>query len=171
MERTFKRGEVYYIDSFPTTGHEQRSGRPAVIVSNNENNTHSEVVEICYFTLKDKTPLPTHVYVNKGPCTGSTILCEQITSVSIERIGDYMCRVSEEIEEALDKALTISLALKCKESTYTSPFKNVGDEIEALKTKNAWLTEQLNEAKQALASSTMYEKLYNDLLNKLIERA
>ena len=37
------RGEVFYITSkYDTVGSEQRSGRPAVVVSNNLNNEHSE---------------------------------------------------------------------------------------------------------------------------------
>ena len=77
------RGEVFYITSkYNTVGSEQRSGRPAVVVSNNLNNEHSECIEICYLTLQDKKPLPTHIKVDRGQCINSTILCEQITTIS-----------------------------------------------------------------------------------------
>ena len=40
-----KRGDIYYIDKYPTTGSEQQAGRPAIIVSNEKNNQHSATVE------------------------------------------------------------------------------------------------------------------------------
>lgn len=46
-----RRGEIYYVEPFyPTTGSEQRPGRPAIIVSNNLNNEHSNVVGVVYMT-------------------------------------------------------------------------------------------------------------------------
>lgn len=109
--RKFMRGEIYYIYSFPTVGHEQRSGRPAVIVSNNENNANSGVLEVCYLTLKEKPKMPTHVMIDRGPCMNSTILCEQVTSVAVDKVGDYMCQIPEHLEEELDRALRVSLGL------------------------------------------------------------
>ena len=69
-------------------GSEQHSDRPAVVVSNNKNNENSNVVEIVYMTTQPKTDLPTHVTVRS---TGriSTVLCEQVYSVSTERVGTY----------------------------------------------------------------------------------
>ena len=50
---SFKRGEIYYIESsFATTGSEQRPGRPAVIVSNDKNNEHSTTAEVVYLTTQ-----------------------------------------------------------------------------------------------------------------------
>ena len=188
--RKFMRGEIYYVYSFPTCGHEQRSGRPAVIVSNNENNAHSEVVEVCYLTLKEKTPLPTHITINQGPCINSTILCEQITSVAVDRIGDYMCRIPEELEEALNKALMASLnllpILKVTSISGHEVLEKVPDEVmaelTALKHENKALMEELRLAKDAnttikekfvsvQSKSDMFERMYNDLLDRLTRRA
>jgi len=108
-----KRGEIYYITSnmWQEIGSEQRAGRPAVIVSNNNNNNNnSEVVEIVYMTTKPKTDLPTHVLTRSTPQT-STILCEQINSVSTQRVGEYIGKLSENEMQQLDVALAISLGL------------------------------------------------------------
>lgn len=111
--RVISRGEIYYITSRnDSTGSEQRSGRPAVIVSNNFCNDSSPVLEVCYLTLKEKTKLPTHVFIDRGACENSTILCEQVTSVAIERIGDFMCRLPDDLMDAVDKALVVSLGLQ-----------------------------------------------------------
>lgn len=196
LTRKLMRGEIYYIHSFPTCGHEQRSGRPAVIVSNNENNAHSEVVEICYLTLKEKNPLPTHIIIDRGPCMNSTVLCEQITSVAIDRIGDYMCKLPEELEVALDKALMASLNLlpitKVMNLSGHEVIEKVPDEVMAeltsLKHENTKLMEELALAKDANLSikeksvdirkaldattsrAEMYERMYNDLLDRLVSR-
>ena len=189
--RKVMRGEVYYIKSFPTVGHEQRSGRPAVIVSNDENNAHSGTFEICFMTLKDKPKLPTHVFIDRGPCINSTILCEQITTIAEDKLGDFMCRIPEHLEAELDKALAVSLHLtteraKCAISTrgdiaYQATPKVVMDELTALKTQNTTLMRELDLAKDANTTikekfvsanskAEMYERMYNDLLDRLVKR-
>lgn len=85
-----KRGEMFYISRGGASynGSEQHADRPAVVVSNNKNNENSNVVEVVYMTTQPKTDLPTHVTIRS---TGriSTVLCEQVYSVSTERIGTY----------------------------------------------------------------------------------
>lgn len=183
--RKFTRGEIYYIHSFPTVGHEQRSGRPAVIVSNNEINATSGVVEVCYLTLKEKPNLPTHVFIDRGPCINSTILCEQITTVSIDKVGDYMCRIPDYLEVSLDLALKSSLGLNPSKELPLNPSL---DEIKALKYHITKLEEELaitkeanvaikeksatlyKECTSANAKANMYERMYNDLIDRLVSR-
>lgn len=106
-----KRGEIYFIMSnWQETGSEQRAGRPAVIVSNDANNKHSEVVEIVYMTTQPKKDLPTHV-VTRSTAEVSTILCEQIYSVSKQRLGGYIGELSSQELKQIDLALAISLGL------------------------------------------------------------
>ena len=52
------RGDVFYVNRSETIGSEQRSGRPAIIVSNPECNEHSPVVEVVYLTCQYKKPCP-----------------------------------------------------------------------------------------------------------------
>ena len=189
--RKLMRGEIYYIKSFPTHGHEQRSGRPAVIVSNNEINAHAEVVEVCFLTLKDKPKLPTHIFIDRGPCINSTVLCEQVTSVSLDKVGDYMCQIPEHLEEALDSALRVSLGLN---SAKELPLKidpissSFADKIKALEYENKRLHEELAITKEANevikekavfnqkavdsanARADMYERMYNDIIDRLVSR-
>lgn len=89
-----KRGEMFYISRGGASynGSEQHSDRPAVVVSNNKNNENSNVIEIVYMTTQPKTDLPTHVTVRS---TGriSTVLCEQVYSVSTEACRNIHRRV------------------------------------------------------------------------------
>lgn len=107
-----KRGEIYYIEStWQEVGSEQRAGRPAVIVSNNNNNNNSEVVEVVYLTTQPKTDLPTHV-LTRSTGKVSTILAEQVNSVSKTRVGDYIGTLTDSEIQQLDIALAISLGLE-----------------------------------------------------------
>lgn len=104
-----RRGEIFYIArGGATNGSEQFADRPAVVVSNDENNKHSGVIEVVYMTTQPKTDLPTHVTVRS---TGrlSTVLCEQVSSVSTDRVNNYIGQVSEQEMKNIDIALMISL--------------------------------------------------------------
>mgnify|MGYP001233555771 CR=1 FL=1 len=97
-----KRGEIYYIEStYRETGSEQRGGRPAVIVSNDKNNENSEVVEVVYMTTKPKNDLPTHVFI-RSALSPSTVLCEQVNSVSVKRIGTLIGKLTKSELTAVD---------------------------------------------------------------------
>ena len=86
-----KRGEMFYISRGGASynGSEQHPDRPAVVVSNDKNNENSNVVEVVYMTTQPKTNLPTHATVRS---TGriSTVLCEQVYSVSTERFYSHV---------------------------------------------------------------------------------
>lgn len=114
------RGVIFYFRQQPTSGSEQHAGRPAIIVSNEKCNEYSPVVEVVYLTSREKAPLPTHVPITS---TGrqSTALCEQVSSVSVERIGDYLGHVSEDELPELNKALMISLGLSGETGMIPTP--------------------------------------------------
>lgn len=106
-----RRGEIYYIESgFQTTGSEQRPGRPAIIVSNDMNNEFSSTVEVVYLTTQPKHNLPTHVAI-RSLKRDSIALCEQITSVAVERVGDFCGEVSDSELRAVEAAMRTSLGL------------------------------------------------------------
>ena len=107
-----KRGEVYYISrGEPQTDSEIFSGRPAVIVSDDHLNSTSKVIEVVYLTTQTKKPMPTHAAITSS-MQESTVLCEQIASVAVSRVGDYMCTLSETEMEAVNQALMASLGLQ-----------------------------------------------------------
>lgn len=109
-----RRGDIFYISRGYATGCEQRSGRPAVIVSNDENNRHCSTVEVVYCTTRFKPDLPTHTVILSTPYE-STVLCEQVTTVSIERIGNYIGRCTEREMKEIDLCMMTSLGLATTE--------------------------------------------------------
>lgn len=56
---SINRGDIFYVNPSETVGSEQRSGRPAIIVSNPLCNEHSPVVEVVYLTCQYKKPMVT----------------------------------------------------------------------------------------------------------------
>lgn len=116
-----KRGEIYFIKStYTETGSEQRANRPAVIVSNNNNNNNSETVEVVYMTTRPKTDLPTHVFT-RSALSPSTILCEQIFTVSKQRIDAQIGALTDSEMNAVDVALAISPGLDFGQSSKQCP--------------------------------------------------
>lgn len=132
MEKEVFKGEIYYIYPRETVGCEMAGGRPGIIVSNNVGNAYSKIVEVVYLTTKEKRPLPTHVEIN-STARKSTALCEQIETVSKERIGDYIGSVSQMELDELERALLISHDINCnvKSSKKLSAWEKLIEELES----------------------------------------
>lgn len=106
-----KRGQIYYVARGYTTGCEMWGGRPGIIVSNDQNNRGSGTVEVVYLTTRPKKDLPTHVTI-RSLDRESTALCEQVTSVSTDRLGRCMGEVTEAEMQSLEIAMLISLGIQ-----------------------------------------------------------
>lgn len=174
-----KRGEIYFITSTQREeGSEQRADRPAVIVSNNECNAHSEVVEIVYLTTKPKNDLPTHVFT-RSALYPSTILCEQVHSISTGRIGTHVGTLTDEELKNVDIALAISLGLDFGASAAKPAATNEPAEPELEKLlqemKEAKLQIQIPEPSVELIKAEterdLYRQLYTDLLANVTKGA
>lgn len=154
----YKRGEIYYIERYPSTGSEQTAGRPAIIVSNDKNNMFSSVVEVVFLTTQTKNDLPTHVEIRSGSKL-STALCEQVNSISTDRVGDYggMCTDAE--MKMIDTALAISLGIDLATPT------------EVLERPVVTPSVKSDDFIKAETERDTYKKLYEQLLERLIKGA
>lgn len=153
-----KRGEIYFItNTNRDEGNEIRGNRPAVIVSNDTINKHSGVVEIVYTTTQPKKDLPTHV-LTRSTLRPSTILCEQVHTVSTLRVGDYLGELTEQELAAVDTALAISLNLDFKQETTLTPLNLANPDTDAQLVKLE--TER-----------DLYRKLYSELLETITKGA
>lgn len=106
-----RRGDVFYVTSILATGSEQSGTQPGIIVSNDIGNEHASIVEVVYTTTQRKRLLPTHVPLKSlpRPCIA---LCEQITTVSKERLENYIGRLSDDEMKSINNALQVSLELE-----------------------------------------------------------
>lgn len=145
-----KRGEIYFVEmTMGTQGCEYSGGRPAIIVSNNKGNEFSDAVEVVYLTSKPKKPMPTHVPIMCD--VPSTALCEQVYTVSKERLGGYKGRCSDAEMAEVDKALLVSL----------------GIETEVQPTVVVAASDQSVEQAKLETERNLYKQLYNSLLEKI----
>ena len=116
MDRTIKRGDVFYAELNPIVGSEQGGTRPVLIISNNIGNRHSPTVIIAAITgrTQTKAKLPTHTEVKdvEGLDRDSIILLEQIRTIDKQRLKQYMGMMPDNIMARVDKALAISISLK-----------------------------------------------------------
>lgn len=109
--RTMKRGEVYWCENHYAVGSEMQGIRPCVIVSNDINNENSDNVQVVMLTTAQKRWIPTHVTVlTKGRM--GLALCETVTTVTKEALGDHICNLADYEMKAIDRGLKIQLSLE-----------------------------------------------------------
>jgi mRNA interferase MazF len=81
---------VWLVGLSPIVGHEQAGQRPAIVVSNDAFNAGPTdlVVIVPLTTTRRRTPLHVEVAPPEGGLTAvSFIMCEQVRSVSIQRLS------------------------------------------------------------------------------------
>lgn len=126
-----RRGDIYYITRRDTIGAEIKKTRPAVIVSHDTLNRNSRVLEVVYLTCHPKNDSPTHVMIYS---TGkaSTVLCEQIDTVSTYLVGGYCGTCTAKEMADIDAALSLGLGLKAAEDTtdHQEELEYLRDELE-----------------------------------------
>lgn len=135
-------------------------------------------------TTQPKKDLPTHVTVRS---TGkiSTVLCEQVYSVSTERIGSYIGQCTDKEMEEIDIALMISLQLDGNIKTtkkYNETIKEQQQEIEYYRNKIQGMEQERKEKESEKQENTessediirlqterdTYKTMYEQLLNRLV---
>jgi mRNA interferase MazF len=113
------RGEIRLVNLEPTQPGEAGKVRPAVIVSNDVQNTHAAMSEfgtvtIAAITSNTSRILPFHVLLTAketGLTRDSKVQAEQIRAISVSRIGKRIGRITAENSVRLDAALRIHLDL------------------------------------------------------------
>ena len=116
QENVIKRGDVFWVE-FPNSeviGSEQAGLRPVVVISNNTGNRFSPNVIVALLTTKiKKGRIPTHVElsVKDGLPKNSIVLCEQLRTISKERLGEKITNLRANKMEEIDVAIKVSLGL------------------------------------------------------------
>lgn len=110
-----RRGEVYWVNLDPTIGAEIKKSRPAVVISNDQNNQASSTITILPVTSKTSRVYPFEVAVSKGD-TGlsdnSKIKANQIRTVDKARLGKLIGSISPEIMVETENAVLLHLGIK-----------------------------------------------------------
>ena len=107
-----RRGDVYLVSLDPVVGSEVGKTRPAVIVQNDLANRSSPTATVIPITSREDRVYPFQVRLSAGEGgleKGGKVLCEQIRTISRQRLGRRVGHLPEDrlrkIREALDRHL------------------------------------------------------------------
>ena len=152
--RDFSRGEIHYIDDMGHTNEfGYRSGRPCIIISNDNANRYSSHVTVIPLTSQEKKPTPTHVAIQcKVP---STALCENIQMVAQEKVGNYIRTCTKDEMAEIHKGVYYALGIPMPETS-----KAISDSPhESVDATNAKII-------KLEAEREVYKKVCTQLLNR-----
>lgn len=190
IQRREQKKQWKYIEETYSTSKKinQDTGRPAVIVSNNDINESQNMVEVAYLVEKPNESLPTHAKVRCH--LPSTALCEQVVSVSKDRIDGFIRTCTDEEIEKINKGLSISLGITESDDTMAEKLKELTDSLSEAQRINDGLrnrikeetdkqqelekqlsqieTENTDETIKVAAERDIYKDLYMKLTEKLI---
>jgi len=109
-----RRGDVYWVNLDPVIGAEVGRRRPAVVVQNEAANRSSSTVTVIPLTSSIDRVYPFQALVAAGEgglSRQSKALCEQVRTLSRNRLTDRLGRLPNErmdqIREALDRHLWV----------------------------------------------------------------
>lgn len=109
-----RRGEVWQVDFEPVRGHEQGRQRPAVVVSADTFNAGpAALVVVCPVTTRERG-IRFHLAVDPpegGLRTRSFVLCDQVRTISTDRLISRLGTVRSTSLGAIEERLRILLDL------------------------------------------------------------
>jgi mRNA interferase MazF len=108
------RGDVVTVNLDPTVGREQNGQRPALVVSDDALNKSPAGIVIVVPITGTNRGIPAHVPVEAGEGgldKASVIMADQVRTISIQRIGRRLGRVSPSIIGLVEDRLRLVLGL------------------------------------------------------------
>lgn len=109
----YKRGQIWWYKTgarFDGNTYNEGKPRPVIIMSNDLANAHSNNLLAIPCTTAEKKDMPTHVSFDMNG-NSNTALAENLLSISVDRIGDYIGIVDTELLNKLEYSLAIALGL------------------------------------------------------------
>ena len=101
------------------------------------------MVEVAYLVEKPNESLPTHAKVRCH--LPSTALCEQVVSVSKDRIDGFIRTCTDEEIEKINKGLSISLGITESDDTMAEKLKELTDSLSEAQRINDGLRNRIKE--------------------------
>jgi mRNA-degrading endonuclease toxin of MazEF toxin-antitoxin module len=116
----YLKGQIWWVEREPgeVKGSVYDKSRPFIIVSNDDNNAGGDVMQMCPVTSKQHIASPKFVefymadYGHK-----STIVCDQITSISKTQLGEYMGSVSMAVLREVERGIMATLDIRSSKAT------------------------------------------------------
>lgn len=181
FERVVKRGQMYYIHKRPPFKESReldpKGGRPAIIVSRDEDNFMSGTVNVVYLTSEHNIRFlrDTQFKLTGGKMIRSVAKCEQIDTVDKQCLGDYIGDCNTEELDLLNKALCLSLNIHAGVENSVERDKEVKAMqayIDQITAENANLRKMCAGASNTdyKEEAERYKQMYQDLVRTLAGR-
>lgn len=107
----FKRGQIWWYETGTNyNGSIQGKTRPVIIMSNDLANANSNCLLAIPCTTADKKPMPTHTNFEIDG-NANTALAENMLSVNINRLTDYVGIVDDDLLHRLEYNIAVALGL------------------------------------------------------------
>lgn len=110
--KNLKRGEIYFANLNPTIGKEISKTRPVLIISNDINNTYSDLITIVPITSQTENIYPYEVSITKeesGLDKHSKIKCNQIRTIDKIRLTKKTGSISKDKINQIERAVCVHL--------------------------------------------------------------
>jgi len=111
-EKLIKRGDIYWVDLPDSNGREIKDTRPALVISNDRQNTASPLIVIIPITsLKEGDK----IFSFQLPITlekKSVILVDQIRTLDRDKFKDKITKAQEKLLEEVERKIHFVLSLK-----------------------------------------------------------
>lgn len=112
-------GDIILVDFYNSIGHQQKGLRPALVVSNNVGNTHSEMLEVLPITTKrSNSRQPTHVTLKANKVNGlrydSTIEAEGKTPINKFQVQKKLGYLTDDQLELVAMAMVYATPIVVK---------------------------------------------------------
>ena len=184
FERVVKRGQMYYIHKRPPFKESRelnpKGGRPAIIVSRDEDNFMSGTVNVVYLTSGHNIQFlrDTQFKLTGGKVARSVAKCEQIDTVDKQCLGDYIGDCNEEELDLLNKALCLSLNIHTGVENSVESVERA-EEVKAMQAHIDQLTAENADLRKMCAGASntdykeeaeRYKQMYQDLVRTLAGR-
>ncbi len=107
-----KRGEIWLVSLDPTVGGEIKKTRPAVVISNDNNNRYAATITIVPITDKGHEVFPFEVFLScdtQGLIKESKMKCQQIRTVDKIRFVKILGRVDGVLFKSIEESLRLHL--------------------------------------------------------------
>ena len=184
FERVVKRGQMYYIHKRPPFKESReldpKGGRPAIIVSRDEDNFMSGTVNVVYLTSEHNIRFlrDTQFKLTGGKMVRSVAKCEQIDTVDKQCLGDYIGDCNAEELDLLNKALCLSLNIHAGVENSVESVERA-EEVKAMQAYIDQLTAENADLRKMCAGASntdykeeaeRYKQMYQDLVRTLAGR-
>ena len=127
IDADIKRGDCFWCDFDNGTGSEQVGRRPVIVISNDKCNEHSPTITVVPITSENKKKLPTHAIVRVSGRT-CVALCEQIFTVSKERLVAYINHCTENEMAWVEKCVKIQVGVAERRKTNFERINEMNEE-------------------------------------------